>query len=122
MAKNWAMIIGWVLLILGVLGFITNPLVGGTGYFHADAMHNIIHIILGGVLLWAAHKAPAKAHTAVKWVGIILLVLAILGFVLVSGTGTLLGLAEINGADNWLHLVLGALLLWAGMKKSHMQM
>jgi hypothetical protein len=110
------MVFGWVLVVLGVLGFIGNPIVGNGAFFHADMMHNIIHIIIGGILLWAAYSMPAKAGAAMKWIGIIFLILAILGFVLVSGTGSLLGLAEVNGADNWLHLVLGAVLLWAGMK------
>ncbi len=122
MAKNWAMVLGWVLVIFGILGFISNPLVGAAGYFHADSMHNIINIILGAILLWAAYGMPQKAGKAVKWVGIVLLILAILGFVLVSGTGSLLGIAEVNGADNWLHLILGLIFVWAGMRKGHMQM
>ncbi|MDB5194728.1 MAG: hypothetical protein JWN50_742 [Parcubacteria group bacterium] len=116
MAKTWAMVFGWIFVLVGLLGFISNPIVGATGYFHADTMHNIIHIILGAILLWAAYGMPAKAAAAMKWIGIIYLILAILGFVLVSGTGTLLGIAEINGADNWLHLVLGIVVLWAGLK------
>jgi hypothetical protein len=117
MAKKWAMVFGWIFILVGVLGFISNPVVGINGFFHADSMHNIIHIILGGILLWAAYAAPEKARAVMKGEGILYLILAILGFVLVSGTGTLLGLAEINGADNWLHLVLGIALLAASMKK-----
>jgi hypothetical protein len=122
MAKTWAMVFGWIFLVIGVLGFIHNPLVGNGAMFHTDMMHNIIHLIFGAILLWAAYSAPMKARAAMKWIGIIYLVLAILGFVLVSGTGSLLGLAEVNGADNWLHLVFGAVLLWAGMKKGEMAM
>lgn len=119
MAKTWAMVVGWILIVLGVLGFISNPLVGGTGYFHADMMHNVIHLILGAVLLWAAYKSSSKAASVMKWEGIIFLILAILGFIELgsSGTGSLLGLAEANGADNWLHLILGVVLVWAGMRK-----
>ena len=118
MAKTWAMVFGWIFVVVGILGFISNPIVGMNGAFHTDMMHNIIHIIFGAILLWAAYSAPAKAAGAMKWLGIIYLILAILGFVLVGNmTGSLLGIAEINGADNWLHLVLGIILVWAGMKK-----
>lgn len=118
MAKTWAMVFGWIFVIVGVLGFITNPIVGMNGMFHTDTMHNIIHIIFGAALLWAAYSRPSKAAAVMKWEGIIYLILAILGFILVgSSTGSLLGIAEINGADNWLHLVLGLVLVWAGMRK-----
>jgi len=118
MAKTWAMVFGWIFLILGIIGFISNPLVGMNGMFHADTMHNIVHIIFGAILLWAAYAAPMKAAGAMKWLGIIYIILAILGWILVgNSTGSLLGIAEVNGADNWLHLVLGLILVWAGMKK-----
>ena len=122
MAKTWAMVFGWIFILVGVLGFVSNPIVGMNGLFHADTMHDLIHIILGAILLWAAYAAPHKAAAVMKGEGVLYLILAILGFVLVSGTGTLLGLAEINGNDNYLHLVLGIVLLLAGMKASKSSM
>jgi len=123
MAKTWAMVFGWAFVLVGLLGFVSNPIVGANGFFHADAMHNVIHLLLGIILLAVAYTAPMKSAATMKWIGVLYLVLAILGFVLVSGTGSLLGLAEINGNDNWLHVFLGVVLLLAGIKagKSNMQ-
>ena len=113
MAKTTAMVLGWIFLVLGVLGFIPNPLVGEGALFHTDALVNIVHLVLGVILLWVVYKAVAKVGT-VSWVlGVILVILAVLGFV--SDSGMVLGLLEVNGAHNWLHLVLGLLLVWAGL-------
>lgn len=126
MAKTWAMVFGWIFVVLGVLGFISNPIVGQGAFFHTDAMHNIVHLIFGAVLLWAAYMAPARAAAVMKWEGIIYLLLAIVGFIQI-GSGSvdsLLGLAEANSADNWLHIVLAIVLIWAGWrggKNSSMQ-
>lgn len=119
MAKTWAMIFGWIFVVIGVLGFIPNPIVGEGALFHTDAMHDVIHLIFGAILLWAAYRAPEKSRPAMKWLGIVYLVLAVLGFLMIgnTGVGSLLGLAEINGADNWLHVVLGVALIAIGWRK-----
>ena|SRR3990167_973223 len=113
-------VLGWIFLVLGILGFFSNPIIGaGAGtWFHADFNHNLVHLLTGLILLWVAYKASANTAGALKTFGWIYLILAILGWILVSGTGTLLGLVEVNGAVNWLHLILGLILLWAGMKKA----
>lgn len=116
MAKKWSKILGIVFLLIGVLGFIPNPLVGMNGLFHADMAHNLVHIITGLVLLFIAMKKAGSAPMALKVLGVVYLLLAILGFLTISGEGPLLGFISVNSADNWLHLVLGALLLGIGLK------
>ena len=115
MAKKIAMIFGWIFLIIGILGFIPNPIVGEGGLFHADLNHNIVHILSGIIFLWVAYGAAAKSAMLLKVFGIVYLLVAILGFFM--GEGSILGLIEVNAADNWLHLVLGLVFIWAGMKK-----
>ena len=111
--KKTAMILGWILLILGILGFISNPLVGANGLFVTDGVHNLIHLITGAILLWAAYKAMGNAAMWLKVFGIIYLLIAILGFFSSSVLGMVM-----NGADNWLHLVLAVIFLWVGFKKN----
>lgn len=113
MGKKAAMIFGWIFVVLGVLGFIPNPLVGEGALFHTDANHDIIHLLFGVILLWVAYKKAASSAKALKVLGVVSLLLAVIG--LLDGN-SILGLAEINGADNWLHIVLGVALLWVGMK------
>jgi hypothetical protein len=47
---------------------------------------------------------------------------AVLGFVLAPADGMLLGLVEVNTADNWLHLVLAIVLFLASMGGKPMMM
>lgn len=106
-------VFGWIFLVIGILGFFSNPIVGSGAWFHADFNHNLVHLLTGLIMLWVAYKAMDRARTTLKTFGWIYLIIAILGFFLVSGTGTLLGLVEINGTDNWLHLVLAVIFFWA---------
>ena len=111
-------VFGWIFLVLGILGFFSNPIIGSSAsvWFHADFNHNLVHLVTGLIMLWVAYKAMDKTSVTIKTFGWIYLVIAILGFFLVSGTGTLLGLVEVNGAVNWLHLIFGVILLWVAMK------
>ncbi|MBP7804799.1 MAG: DUF4383 domain-containing protein [Candidatus Pacebacteria bacterium] len=118
MKKTLAKVFGVVFVLVGILGFFGNPIVGAEGYFHADMMHNIVHIVLGLVLFLFGGKEES-AGTWLKIVGVVYLLVAVLGFVMVPGlemgeTGKLLNLIEINGADNWLHVVLGVVVFFAG--------
>ena len=115
MAKTLALIFGAILVLVGLLGFVGNPLVGANALFEADAAHNILHILIGLILLGIALWYPASSALWLKIVGVVYLLLAIIGFLTVSGMGQLLGLIGVNDADNWLHLVLGIVVLLAGI-------
>lgn len=114
MAKKLAKILGAIFLVVGLLGFFSNPIVGNMGFFHADIVHSILHIVLGLILVLCGTEA--KAMLWLKIEGFAYLVLALIGFLAVSGGAVvkLLGIIEINGADNWLHIVLAIVLLLAG--------
>lgn len=109
---------GWILIVLGILGFFSNPVVGSDAntWIHADFNHNLLHLVTGFIMLWSASKDINNTRGTLKAIGWIYLILAILGFFLVSGTGTLLGLIEVDGAGNWLHLVLAIILLLVAKK------
>lgn len=113
MGKKTAMILGWVFLVLGILGFIGNPLVGEEALFHTNGTHNLVHLIFGVLLLWVAYKATSKVGMVLKVLGVVYLLVAVLGLFM----NPVLGILEVNGADNVLHIVLGAWLLWAGIKE-----
>ncbi|MDB5245195.1 MAG: TonB-dependent siderophore receptor [Parcubacteria group bacterium] len=115
MAKKLAVLFGIVFVLVGVLGFIPNPLVGSAGLFQTDVLHNIVHLLIGVVLLIVAMSAPEKSSLWLKVFGVIYLLLAVLGFILIPGGGPLLGLVQMNTADHWLHVVLGVVLLIGGV-------
>jgi hypothetical protein len=117
MAKKSALVIGIVFILIGILGFIPNGIVGPGATFETDALHNIIHLIFGVILAYVALKATDKSAGTLRIVGIIYILLAVIGFI--QGD-TILGLVPVNAADNWLHLVLGVVITALGFaaKKS----
>lgn len=114
MAKTAALVFGIIFVLVGLLGFVSNPLVGANGLFMTNGLHNVVHLLFGIILLVAMRGGQAQSALWLKILGVVYLILAVLGLVL--GGPMLFGLVDINGADNWLHLVLGVVLLLAGMR------
>lgn len=112
MAKTLAIVFGVVFVVVGLLGFVSNPIVGEMGLFVTNGLHNIVHLLVGVILLGVAFGSPMSSGMALKIFGIVYIILAVLGFVLPGDM--LLGLVSVNMADHWLHLVLGVILFWAG--------
>lgn len=117
--KTASLIIGIVFLAVGLLGFIPNPIIGAShdAIFHADTVHNMVHIISGALFLIIALSAPARAALFLKIFGVVYLLLGILGLATIGTEGTteLLGFLPVNGADNYLHIGLGIVIFLAGM-------
>lgn len=113
MAKKLALLFGIILAVLGVLGFVSNPLIGANGLFETNTLHNLVHLVIGLVLIVVAYSAPEKSAMWLKVAGVVFLLLVVLGFLMAPSGGMLLGLT-MNMADHWLHLVLGVVLLVAG--------
>ena len=118
MAKKLAVVFGIVFVLVGILGFFSNGIVSQNAasnpLFLTDVIHNIVHLLVGIVLLIAAKSSSASAMWLKVW-GIVYLVLFIDGLVQVHTSGDkLLGLVTANPADTYLHLVLGIVLLAAG--------
>jgi hypothetical protein len=113
-ARNAAMVLGLVFLIVGVLGFVPNPIVSPTGVFVVDNIHNCVHVGSGILLLIGAYASAGTfgPSLALKLVGIAYAIIAIFGFVMPGDMP--FGMLAMNTADNWLHVVLAAVLLYAG--------
>ena len=109
------MILGVVLVILGVLGFFNNPVLG---IFSVNTLHNIVNLVVGLLAIWAASSSEGSARMFSQWFGVIFAIITILDFVAVD---FMVNLVNINMADKWLHLVLAVLFLWLGFgtKKQH---
>jgi Domain of unknown function (DUF4383) len=113
MAKTTSLVFGIVFVLVAVLGMIGTPLVGADdALFHTNTAHDVVHLLIGLVFLAVAWFAVDKAVLALKVVGVVYLLVAVLGFTM---TSPLLGLIEVNSADNWLHVVLGVVILWLGV-------
>ena len=116
--KTASLIIGIIFLVVGILGFFPNPVVGDPerAIFHTDTLHNMVHIISGALFVGIALAAPATAATVLKVFGIVYFLLGVLGLIIFGsdGMGRLLGFLHVNGADNFLHIALGIVIFLAG--------
>jgi hypothetical protein len=121
-AQLYALLFGAVLLLVGILGFLADSSFG-TGsdvngsdliVFEVNGWHNIVHI-LSGVLGLALWRTPAGARAYALGFGTVYLAVTVWGFV----TGDqVLWLIPVDTADNFLHLVISATGIAAGLASS----
>jgi hypothetical protein len=118
-AKSAALLIGFIFIAVGLLGFIDNPIIGASqeAIFHADTFHNGVHIGSGILFVLIAMAAPGFASTMMILFGIVYLLIGVAGLISygTNGFGKVLGVLHVNGADNLLHVGLGLLILIAGI-------
>lgn len=114
--KTFALILGVVLLLVGVLGFIDNPLVGDNGLFGTNTMQDVLHLIAGAFGVYVGTKGMGPGfNMTIGWIGI---VLGVLGFV-PAIADLFASLLNINTAITVLHLAIGVvcLLVYYGSSK-----
>jgi hypothetical protein len=116
--RTASILFGIVFILVGILGFFANPIVGTSegAIFHADSFHNTVHIVSGALFLLIALASPARAGLFMKIFGLVYLLLGIIGLTSIGDEGMtkVLGILHVNGADNYLHIGLGVLILLAG--------
>ena len=113
MAKTFALVLGAVMLLIGILGYVLNPSGGHLlGIFAVNPAHNAIHVATGIAGIAAAFMGWARLFC--QGFGLIYLLVAALGFVATDSSGMLLGLIHNNMADNILHLVIGGASAYVG--------
>ena len=106
---SYAKILGAILALVGIAGFVMNPVVG---IFGVTTIHNIIHIVSGIVLVAAGYMSDGKnAKTAVITFGFIYLAVAVLGF---ANIAPVVSTLNINLADNILHIAIAIVTLGVG--------
>lgn len=116
--KTASILIGIIFVAVGLLGFVSNPIVGTSSdaIFHADKNHNYVHIVSGVLFLLIALAAPSAAGGFLKLFGLVYLALGIWGLTSIGSAGmtTLLSFLHVNAADNYLHIGLGLAIFLAG--------
>ncbi|MEU3623654.1 hypothetical protein BS329_13565 [Amycolatopsis coloradensis] len=122
----FALVVGAVFLLVGVLGFIPgvtsnyDQIMGAghesgallLGVFQVSILHNIVHLAFGVAGLLMARK-PGGAKTFLVAGGVIYLVLWVYGLLIDHGSTA--NFVPLNGADNWLHLGLGLGMIALGL-------
>lgn len=121
-----ATVVGVVFLLVGVLGFVPGVTTDFgdltfaghdsdamlLGLFQVSILHNVVHLLFGVAGLLLARTASAARGFLVGG-GIVYLVLWLYG--LVIDPDSALNFVPLNGADNWLHLGLGAGMVALGL-------
>ena len=119
-AQIYCLVFGVIFLLAGIVGFFVNSsfdvgsdistndkLLG----LEVNGWHNIVHVLTGLVLLAAFRRADTARWTALAF-GVVYIAVAIWGFI---AGDQVIGLIVVNAADNWFHLVVGALAVLAGL-------
>lgn len=107
--RTFATVLGVVLVAVGLLGFIPNPIASNQpgAIFPVNAIHNIVHLLTGAVALGIAFGMRDRLQQANALIGFGVAYALVLVLTLVSPTlFGLFGDAPVNVADHVLHLAL----------------
>jgi hypothetical protein len=105
-AQTFALVFGAVYVLVGILGFVMDPILG---IFEVNLLHNIAHLAVGGLFLFGS-KSPAGAKQISLIIGVVYGLLAVLGFMDVL----VVDLLDANLADDFLHLGTALVALYFG--------
>ena len=106
MAQGWIALAGVILVVVGLLGFIDNPLVGNaSALIPTGTVHNVVHVATGLLALYIAFgmRGLQQANGVIGF-GILYVII----FVAVVLSPTLFGLFDV-AANIYLHLIHAAL-------------
>jgi hypothetical protein len=114
MAKTVCKILGVVLVLVGLVGFVAPRLLGA----HLFGPHNGVHIVSGAIALYfgfAGTLSGAKMFTLLF--GVVYLALGILGLALGTGAERIwnVGPLELGQVDHGIHVLLGIIFLAGGL-------
>ena len=114
MAKTVCKILGVVFVLVGLIGFAKQDLLGA----HLTPPHNVVHLVSGAIALYfgfAGSLSAAKAFCLVF--GVVYLALGILGMALgVAPDRTwMVGPLHFGQADHGIHILLGVIFLAGGL-------
>lgn len=114
MAKQLTWVLGIVLTIVGIWGYLQSPVLG---IFEVDGPHNLIHLVTGILGILAALGGEKYTKTYLQVFGVIYALVFLLG---IFTADKILGIVTSNFADDILHLVIAAVALYGGFMKGKM--
>jgi len=114
MAKTVCKILGVVFVLVGLIGFAKQDLLGA----HLTTPHNVVHLVSGAIALYLGFAGTLSAAKAFCLVfGVVYLALGILGMALgVAPDRTwMVGPLHFGQADHAIHVLLGVIFLAGGL-------
>ena len=114
-ARTYALIIGWLLTAVGIVGFFF-PAGLLLGVLEVNVLHNIVHVVTGLVALFFGYYMTGHySRTFDQWLGIVYAIITVVGVATAGlGAASILGILPVNLADNVLHLAVAVTALAAG--------
>jgi len=112
MGKTYAVVVGFVLLLVGIIGFVEgDKMMMG---LHFNLVHNCIHLVSGLVGLAAGLAGGEKGGRAFAQVfGVVYMIVAIIGFA--GAPIYIVTMLDLNiPMYNYIHVTVGVLGLLAG--------
>ena len=120
-----ALVAGGIFALVGILGFIPGVTTNYSqmtfaghdsgalllGIFQVSILHNIVHLLFGAVGLLMGRTAMQSRYFLLGG-GIVYLVIWLYGLLIDQASGA--NLIPVNTADNWLHVVLGVVMIVLG--------
>jgi uncharacterized protein DUF4383 len=111
---------GLVYVLVGVVGFFVTGFSGFAGMngplllgiFMLNPLHNIVHVLVGAVLVAGGLAAIKVSRRVNMTVGAVYLLVFVVGLALQDSAANILAL---NGADHGLHLISALLLATVGL-------
>ncbi|MFC7391931.1 DUF4383 domain-containing protein [Scopulibacillus cellulosilyticus] len=110
MAKHTVRLLGFIFLVIGIVGYF----VPFEGFFSLTMNHNMVHLISGIVMLLSSSN-EARSSLCAKVFGAIYSLMFLAGLF----TQNIMGMMLLP-ADTVLHLIIAAVLLFAGFKSASM--
>jgi len=121
LARGYAALIGVILVVVGVVGFFDNPIVGdpsASPLFVTGTVHDMVHLATGFLALYIAFalvgKGQADAVIAFGATYLVIVLLTLLSPNLFGVLGPSPGY-DVNALDQVLHLAVGAVGVGVGI-------
>ncbi len=111
MAKTYSLVVGVVLLLVGIVGFVKSE--EGLLGLQFSLVHNLIHALSGVIGIWAGmSKTTGNAKKFAQIFGVVYTLVALVGFV--GQPAFVTEMLNLNTPYNVIHLAVGLLGILAG--------
>jgi len=113
---GWSVVLGALLILIGVLGFVNNPLIGAPAnnpVAVTGTIHDMVHLATGAIALYIAFGLRGRGQAmALIGLGVVYLVFVVLTIL----SPNLFGILNypVNGVDHLIHAAIGVVSIAIG--------
>lgn len=113
--KKFAITLGVFYILLAFGSVYPNDIVGSNAWIATDFLHNLIHFLVGSILVGVALVSPIFLPRILSAAGFLFLILAVLGSWFTGfDIGRVMGIMSANGIGHMIHLVTGVMCIVFG--------